>query len=74
MLKHWNVIYINLYFKHVATLAVKDGQYERAASLAEKYCDFDLLVEMCEETDNPDRMQRYINMFHNKVLKHLLRK
>ncbi|XP_068258268.1 nuclear pore complex protein Nup133 isoform X2 [Nyctibius grandis] len=39
------------------------GQYQMAASLAEKYCDFDILVQMCEQTDNQARLQRYMNQF-----------
>ncbi|XP_003791033.1 nuclear pore complex protein Nup133 [Otolemur garnettii] len=39
------------------------GQYSLAASLAEKYCDFDVLVQMCEQTDNQNRLQRYMTQF-----------
>uniref|UniRef100_A0A8D1N6Q1 Nuclear pore complex protein Nup133 n=1 Tax=Sus scrofa TaxID=9823 RepID=A0A8D1N6Q1_PIG len=39
------------------------GQYPWAASLAEKYCDFDILVQMCEQTDNQTRLQRYMTQF-----------
>ncbi|KAK1327991.1 hypothetical protein QTO34_012413 [Cnephaeus nilssonii] len=39
------------------------GQYSLAASLAEKYCDFDILVQMCEQTDNQTRLQRYMTQF-----------
>lgn len=39
------------------------GQYSWAASLAEKYCDFDILVQMCEQTDNQTRLQRYMTQF-----------
>ncbi|KAM8813256.1 nuclear pore complex protein Nup133 [Rhynchonycteris naso] len=39
------------------------GQYSWAASLAEKYCDFDILVQMCEHTDNQTRLQRYMTQF-----------
>nr|XP_020137035.1 nuclear pore complex protein Nup133 isoform X2 [Microcebus murinus] len=39
------------------------GQYQWAASLAEKYCDFDILVQMCEQTDNQSRLQRYMTQF-----------
>ncbi|XP_036925305.1 nuclear pore complex protein Nup133 [Sturnira hondurensis] len=39
------------------------GQYSWAASLAEKYCDFDILVQMCELTDNQARLQRYMTQF-----------
>ncbi|KAK2188235.1 hypothetical protein NP493_139g03010 [Ridgeia piscesae] len=38
-------------------------QYERAASLAEKYCDMGALVQICEETDNQERLQRYMSQF-----------
>ncbi|XP_053463567.1 nuclear pore complex protein Nup133 isoform X2 [Nycticebus coucang] len=39
------------------------GQYLLAASLAEKYCDFDILVQICEQTDNQNRLQRYMTQF-----------
>ena len=43
------------------------GQYERAASLAEKYCDFGILVSLCDLTNNEERLQRYMNQFATKV-------
>uniref|UniRef100_A0A8B9CLG1 Nuclear pore complex protein Nup133 n=1 Tax=Anser brachyrhynchus TaxID=132585 RepID=A0A8B9CLG1_9AVES len=39
------------------------GQYQMTAALAEKYCDFDILVQMCEQTDNQARLQRYMSQF-----------
>ncbi|XP_036133411.1 nuclear pore complex protein Nup133 [Molossus molossus] len=39
------------------------GQYSWAASLAEKYCDFDILVQMCEQTNNQTRLQHYMTQF-----------
>ncbi|GCB67786.1 hypothetical protein scyTo_0010298 [Scyliorhinus torazame] len=39
------------------------GQYQFTASLAEKYCDFDILIQLCEKTDNQTRLQRYLNQF-----------
>lgn len=39
------------------------GQYQWAASLAEKYCDFDILVQMCDQTDNQNRIQHYMTKF-----------
>ncbi|XP_065536370.1 nuclear pore complex protein Nup133 isoform X2 [Lathamus discolor] len=39
------------------------GQYQMAATLAEKYHDFDILVQMCEQTDNQARLQRYMTQF-----------
>ncbi|KAF3688079.1 Nuclear pore complex protein Nup133 133 kDa nucleoporin Nucleoporin Nup133 [Channa argus] len=39
------------------------GQYQWVAALAEKYCDFDILVQMCEKTDNQSRLQHYMTKF-----------
>uniref|UniRef100_A0AAQ5Y2N0 Nuclear pore complex protein Nup133 n=1 Tax=Amphiprion ocellaris TaxID=80972 RepID=A0AAQ5Y2N0_AMPOC len=39
------------------------GQYQWVAALAEKYCDFDILVQMCEQTDNQSRLQNYMAKF-----------
>ena len=46
---------------------VEHEQLERAAALAEKYCDFQVLVAICEQTENQDRLQRYMNQFQNMV-------
>lgn len=47
--------------------AVELGQYQWAAALAEKYCDFDVLVQMCEQTDNQSRLQHYMTKFADQV-------
>ncbi|GAB1293790.1 Nuclear pore complex protein Nup133 [Apodemus speciosus] len=47
------------------------GQYPWAASLAEKYCDFDILVQMCEQTDNQARLQRYMTQFADQYRHHM---
>uniref|UniRef100_H2SG96 Nuclear pore complex protein Nup133 n=1 Tax=Takifugu rubripes TaxID=31033 RepID=H2SG96_TAKRU len=39
------------------------GQYQWVAALAEKYCDFDILVQMCEQTNNQSRLQHYMAKF-----------
>uniref|UniRef100_A0A3B5A269 Nuclear pore complex protein Nup133 n=1 Tax=Stegastes partitus TaxID=144197 RepID=A0A3B5A269_9TELE len=39
------------------------GQHQWVAALAEKYCDFDILVQMCEQTDNQSRLQHYMAKF-----------
>ncbi|XP_056136281.1 nuclear pore complex protein Nup133 [Lampris incognitus] len=39
------------------------GQYSWVAALAEKYCDFDILVQLCEQTDNQSRLQHYMTKF-----------
>ncbi|KAL4238721.1 hypothetical protein ACF0H5_003428 [Mactra antiquata] len=41
-------------------------QYERAGSLAEKYCDFEVLIRICELTGNQERIQRYQQQFADK--------
>uniref|UniRef100_A0A8C5H8I3 Nuclear pore complex protein Nup133 n=1 Tax=Gouania willdenowi TaxID=441366 RepID=A0A8C5H8I3_GOUWI len=42
------------------------GQYQWVAALAEKYCDFDILVQMCEQTDNQSRLQHYMAKFSDQ--------
>uniref|UniRef100_A0A8C1IDK1 Nucleoporin 133 n=1 Tax=Cyprinus carpio TaxID=7962 RepID=A0A8C1IDK1_CYPCA len=39
------------------------GQHQWVAALAEKYCDFDILVQLCERTDNQSRLQQYMVKF-----------
>ncbi|XP_020642196.3 nuclear pore complex protein Nup133 isoform X1 [Pogona vitticeps] len=39
------------------------GQYQLAAALAEKYRDFDILIQICEQTDNQAKLQRYMSQF-----------
>jgi len=41
-------------------------QYDRAASLAEKFEDFEMLMRICDATDNQDRLQRYRNLYADK--------
>lgn len=48
-------------------VAVELGQYQWVAALAEKYCDFDILVQMCEQTDNQSRLQHYMAKFADQV-------
>ncbi|XP_063220927.1 nuclear pore complex protein Nup133 isoform X2 [Bacillus rossius redtenbacheri] len=38
-------------------------EYEKAAMLAEKYCDFKILIEICEMSGDVERRQRYMQMF-----------
>jgi len=48
-------------------VAVKSQEYERAASLAEKYCEFSTLIEICEELNNEERLWRYMDQFRDNV-------
>ncbi|UXI16765.1 hypothetical protein NH340_JMT02708 [Sarcoptes scabiei] len=41
-------------------------QYNRVALLAEKYEDFDILIKLCEETDNQDQLNHYTKHFECK--------
>ncbi|KAL8610413.1 hypothetical protein ACOMHN_035130 [Nucella lapillus] len=41
-------------------------QFDRAASLAEKYYDFDVLIGICEATNNQERLQRYVAQFADR--------
>jgi len=49
------------------SVAVISREFERAASLAEKYCDFSTLIEICEELNNEERLWRYMDQFKNNV-------
>ncbi|GLH11927.1 Nuclear pore complex protein Nup133 [Gryllus bimaculatus] len=42
---------------------LEDEEYERAAILAEKYCDFEILIKMCEKTKNKERLEMYMDKF-----------
>lgn len=46
---------------------MEDCQYEHAAVLAEKYHDFHSLVQICELTDNLDRLDSYCEKFSEEV-------
>ena len=39
--------------------------YEEAAGLAEKYQDWDSLVRICEETNNKEKLEQYMERFNN---------
>lgn len=52
--------------KRLISPLIKAGQYERAAALAEKYYDFGSLVEICETTNNKEKLQNYMVQFANE--------
>ena len=43
------------------------GQQTHAASLAEKYRDFGVLIELCESSGDQDTLQRYMTQFTEQV-------
>ncbi|XP_033106375.1 nuclear pore complex protein Nup133-like [Anneissia japonica] len=42
------------------------GQNDKVAYLAEKFCDFGILVRLCEATNDNARLQRYMNQFADR--------
>lgn len=56
-------------FKSLFKFLVEDGQYEQAAILAEKYHDFHSLIQICELTDNMERLDHYCDKFSSVVRK-----
>jgi len=51
----------------VLICSVHLGQRTHAASLAEKYHDFGVLIELCESSGDQDTLQRYMNQFTQQV-------
>lgn len=45
---------------------VEDHEYERAAMLAEKYLDFETLVQICDITNNRERLDLYLEKFKDQ--------
>lgn len=45
---------------------VKQGCLEQAASLAEKYLEFNALVKICELTNDNDRLEKYMDTFSDQ--------
>ena len=43
------------------------GFFEEALSLAEKYRDFDILIEICESLNDQEKLQHYMNLFNSEV-------
>ncbi|XP_037073519.1 nuclear pore complex protein Nup133-like, partial [Pollicipes pollicipes] len=48
---------------HLIEPLLEAEQYERATSLAEKYADFRVLVEVCERTNSTERRNKYLAQF-----------
>lgn len=43
------------------------GYLEEAASLAEKYLEFNALVKICEATNDSARLEKYMDQFADQV-------
>lgn len=46
---------------------VDSEEYEHASSLGEKFHDFEILVSICEKTNNREKLYQYMNKFENYV-------
>lgn len=42
-------------------VSVKIGLREQAAGLAEKFSDFDILIQICDQTNDDVRLQKYLH-------------
>lgn len=63
----WNrMCYVHLIMKFLMP-SVHLGQRSHAASLAEKYHDFGVLIELCESTGDQSTLQRYMTQFTEEV-------
>lgn len=47
--------------------SVAEEEYERAAMLAEKYLDFQILIDVCQKTNNKEKINYYIDKFKHQV-------
>lgn len=45
---------------------IRVRQYDRATALAEKYLDFDILIQICEKLNETERLKRYLVDFAHK--------
>lgn len=45
---------------------IEDKEWERAALLAEKYLDYNVLIVICENTNNQQRLDEYLERFKNE--------
>jgi len=46
---------------------VSVGQREKATVLAEKFLDFDVLINICDQNNDNDKLKHYMNKFSDKV-------
>lgn len=52
----------------IANICADDvGEFEPAASLAEKYFDFTILVKICDKTEDDERLIYYMDKYEKKV-------
>ena len=48
-------------------IAVELEEFESAATLAEKYLDFTILVKLCDRTNDNERLAYYLDKYEKKV-------
>lgn len=60
-------LFILLFLIIHGIVSVEEGLVERAAVLAEKFKEFELLIEMCIDSNDMDRLYGYIDKYPNEV-------
>ena len=60
-------IYFCIAFLLSDITAVKHGQLQHVTELAEKYKDFPVLIQLCEELNNKMKLKEYISLFAAQV-------
>lgn len=63
----FNVDYVVYYVCWSYVFSVAEEEYERAAMLAEKYLDFQILIDVCQKTNNKEKINYYIDKFKHQV-------
>lgn len=63
----FNVDYIVYYVCCSYVFSVAEEEYERAAMLAEKYLDFQILIDVCQKTNNKEKINYYMDKFKHQV-------
>ena len=65
------MIFIIIFVIRILTVlllcSVHQGQRSHAASLAEKYHDFGVLIELCETSGEQGTLQKYMTQFTDQV-------
>ena len=63
-----NVIWFVIRVPHENSLISVDlEEFESAATLAEKYLDFTILVQLCDKTNDDERLAYYMDKYEKKV-------
>ena len=56
-------------FGYINRFVVKIGLREQAAQLAEKFSDYDILIKICDESGDNEKLWKYTEKFSEQVRK-----